>query len=850
MKKYILIVLFIIVTSSLFSEEIYKLDNGLTIILKEMHNVPLATFQIWVKTGSIHEVNQPGAGISHFVEHLLFTDTKKRQGTEIAGLMKKYGCDMNGYTSFERTVYHFTLSSESLFKIMPIVKEMIFQPAFKKEQIEKERNVIYKEINMNIDDPKRFFSKLIFSSSYQKAFYKLPVIGYEEFFKDISRNDIISYYKKRYVPDNIAVVVVGDFKTDELKIEIKKHFNSIKRKYLKQVYLHEEPNQTGYREVTKYRKDIKIPKIALAWKTINIRDKDLFSLDVLSMMLERGKGSILKSILKEKNNDVTDVSSFSYTPIKRGIFVVEAELSPEKEPDQIKKKIIKIIHNIKKYITGKNLKKVKQIALRDYYKNKETINSLAGDLGINWVLTGNINFSKYYTDGLRKVSKEEIITVVQKYFSIDNLTFIKLLPEGYKKQIKHSSKKIKSKTYIDKLDNGLRIVLHQNKELPFISISMVFKGGVLFERENKKGLTYFLSEMLLCGTKQYSRNKLLSIIEDSGGNIHSFAGNNSFGINIEIFKEDIDKTLNIIKNILLNCTFPLKEFKRVKMETIQRIKSSQERIFGIGKRILFKEMYENYDYSSLNTGDEKSVGNIKRKDLRNHYKKLAAPENAVLSVSGDFNIKEIKKKLNKVLKDWKNKGSLLKEKPFVMQGLKKEIKEKVNKKQSLFFLCYYGLSVRDNDRIKAELLWNILNGQGSRLFINLREKKELAYFTGMFPFYGLTTGLFVFYIGTTKDNLNLSRKGMFEEVDALIKEGITEKELSAAKKGFLSDKLKIFQANKSISFDYALENLYNNRIIKIKDYKEKINKINLKDMNQFVKRILNKPYKIIILEGE
>ena len=180
-----------------------------------------------------------------------------------------------------------------------------------------------------------------------------------------------------------------------------------------------------------------------------------------------------------------------------------------------------------------------------------------------------------------------------------------------------------------------------------------------------------------------------------------------------------------------------------------------------------------------------------------------------------------------------------------------EIVKEIDKTQSLLLVTYYGLSVRDADRPKMELLWYVLNGQGSRLFTNLREKKELAYYTGMFPFYGLTTGLSIFYVGTVKDKLNEAKKGIREEIDYIIKNGITQKELDGARQELISDKMKSFQANSSIAFDFALEELYNKRILTVKEYKKILDNISLKEMNEFVKVYYkDAPNKVIILKGK
>jgi zinc protease len=232
---------------------------------------------------------------------------------------------------------------------------------------------------------------------------------------------------------------------------------------------------------------------------------------------------------------------------------------------------------------------------------------------------------------------------------------------------------------------------------------------------------------------------------------------------------------------------------------------------------------------------------------------LIQVDNCIVSLSGDFESESIMKKLEKTIGQMNRKGEKLKESEFlILKSPKQTKKEKeADKTQSILLHAYYGLSVRDQDRVKANLLGNILNGLGSRLFINLREKKELAYYTGMFPFYGLSSGMFVFYVGTIKDKLEQADKGIEEEIAKLINDGIEQKELNAAKKEIISDKMNSFQANGSIAFDYALEHLYNSRILTINDVKNEIKDISVEDMNKFIKVYFKgQPKKVIVLKGK
>ncbi len=849
MKKIIFIIFLFLLFFSLkgWGIELYNLHNGLTVILEEKHTLPIVTAQIWCKAGSITENEFAGSGISHFIEHLLFTTTKKHTGKYIAQKVKSLGCDMNGYTSFEETVFHFTLNSENLTNILPIMKEMIFEPAFKKSEIEKERNIILKEINMDQDDIDRYFSDLIFQSVYEKSYYKYPVIGYKELFKNIKRKDIVEYYNRMYVPSNMALIIVGDFNKDKIKRYIKRIFGNISPRSLYPVYTPSEPEQVGFQKFLYYRKDLKLPRLAFAWKSVDIRSKDLFPLDVLSLIIGKGKSSILKRELKDKLNLVQSIDSYSYTPTGKGIFVIEAKVNEVRNINLVEKKIKTILNNFK--VTDEELNKAKKMVLVDYLKGKESVTSYAADIGINWVMTDNVNFSGYYVENIKKVKKEDIYRVLKKYFNNNNLTLIELLPSSLKNNInKFNKDKSKSKIKEVTLKNKIKVLLSPDNSIPMISMNILFKGGVIFENKNKKGLTYFLSKLLIGDTKKYKREYIVSTFENNGGNISSFCGNNSFGIKTLFFKEDMDKVLPLLSDILIDSKFSSKEVEKKRREILNELKENNESLFGIAKVKLFNIMYKNTPYETINMGNMRSIKSITRYDIREMYKKLININNMIISISGDFKEINLVRKLNKYF------GNLeLSKKDLKINKVNKSLKRiitfktNIDKKQSLLFISYYGASIPDNDRYKEELLWYILNGQGSRLFVNLREKKELAYYVGFFPFYGLKSGLINFYVGTVKDKINIAKKSLIYEINKLIKDGITIEELESAKKEAFADKIKEFQSIEGRSFNIGLWSLYSIKNIGINEYKRVIDKITVNDLNNFIKKYFYKK-KYLILE--
>ena len=234
----------------LFEEEIerFVLPNGVTVLLREDHSSKLVSAQVWVKTGSIHEGENLGAGLSHFLEHMLFKGTEKREGSEISREVQAAGGNINAYTTFDHTVFYIDLPSESVSLAIDVLADATFNSTLPGEEVEKEKEVILREIDMSMDDPDGTVSRALFRNAYRQHPYQYPVIGHREVFETVNLDDLGGYYKSRYVSNNVVLVVVGDFESATLRSLIGDTFGNFTRRRLASPYIVEEPPQLALRE--------------------------------------------------------------------------------------------------------------------------------------------------------------------------------------------------------------------------------------------------------------------------------------------------------------------------------------------------------------------------------------------------------------------------------------------------------------------------------------------------------------------------------------------------------------------------------------------------------------------------
>src|SRR3989442_5976433 len=224
-------------------------ENGLTLIIREDHSAPVVSAQAWCKAGSVDEGRWLGAGLSHVLEHMLFKGTRRRAAGRIDQEVQDAGGYMNAYTSFDRTVYWINVPNTGATVAIDILCDIMQNATIPPEELEKEKQVILREMDMNQDDPGQRSARRLIETAYTRSPYRFTIIGYPAIFNRVRPDDLYAYYREKYAPNNVFFVVVGDIKAVEVEAQIRQAFAQTKAKPIPPSVLPEEPKQVAARAV-------------------------------------------------------------------------------------------------------------------------------------------------------------------------------------------------------------------------------------------------------------------------------------------------------------------------------------------------------------------------------------------------------------------------------------------------------------------------------------------------------------------------------------------------------------------------------------------------------------------------
>ncbi|MDD5545685.1 MAG: pitrilysin family protein [Candidatus Omnitrophica bacterium] len=816
----------------------HTLDNGLTVITKSAHKVPLAAVRLIIKAGSATEGKFSGSGISHFVEHMLFKGTAGLPVGEIERRIKSYGGYINAQTSHDTTEVHLIVKSEYLDKALSLLSDFVFNASFDESEFVKEKDVILNEIRMGRDEPSRRASYLLWESAYLVHPYRYPVIGYEDLLRQISRQGLVEYHASKYTPDNCVLSVVGDIDEAAALRACENTLGRLPRRAGVVPLKPAEPLQMSVRRADAQVEGLKLSYLLIAFHTTSLADKDLYPMDLLAAALGQGESSRLYNILVKEKKLAYAVSSSNYTPFDPGLFVVSMRLE-EGNIDAALKEVRAEIKRIKAHsLRGRELEKVKRSVLADYIYGKESIGAQANDYASGYASTGDYNFSRKYIDGLGAVKPAGISKAAAKYLNDENMTVVTLVPKKGAPVLEPAAGTPKKEFDVRKvvLQNGAVVLFDVDRSLPVVSMSVVFKGGVRAEDEKTNGISRLFSDVLVKGTSSRSAEWLSETTESRGILFGGFSGKNSFGISLKCLKEDFGLSLGIVSDILKNAAFPEKELKISKEQQLAAIRSREDDIFAVASKELIKTIFISHPYGMPDLGEKGPVSALTRADLMDYYKRYVVPGNMVVSVFGDIDAatqKRVEEAFGSLKKTaFKDIVTINEQEQLAPR---KDVKE-MNKEQAVLMLGYPGVDVKNPDRYALDVINSILSREGGRLYRDIREKLGLSYTLGSFSVFGLDPGYNAFYVATTPKNIPDARNIILGHIRSLKAEGPTQEEMELAKSDLLGGYFRGIEVNSDVAFKAALDELYGIGYDDIFKYPEMIKAVDAQEVMQVAKR--------------
>jgi zinc protease len=751
------------------SATVETLPNGLALILDPDPTAPVVSAQVWVATGSMHEDAHLGAGISHFLEHMVFKGTRDHDAETLADTVQAAGGHWNAYTTFDRTVYYIDGPAESLSVFLQVLTGLVFHPTLPEAEFEKEKDVIRREIDMGLDDPDNAASRLLFNTAFHLDPRRHPVIGHRHLFDAIRYQDLTGYHRDRYTPERCHVVISGDFDADEAREAVLSLVKDSTTGCGREPLVAVDAPQLGPRRA---RDTFAIPtsRISLAWKTPALDHPDAPAYDVLAGILGRGRASRLHRSLREEKELALEISAFSWTgPGREGLLAVSADAEPAKRDELIEAALAEVAA-VSASELDEDLAKAKRQIAASQFRSLTTASGRAADLASNWHEARDLDFTRRYLAAIHAVTAADIRRVAATLTG-QRLTLTILDPiDAVAPARTAKTARTREEIAVHTLPNGLEIALIPDRRVPLVHLQAAVRGGLPSETPETNGLNQLLASTLPKGTATRTAREIAITLESLGASISANTGNNALLVQAAGLAPDLATVADVFAEVIMSPSLPPDSIHREKASQLASLEEALQDPIHTGFGTLRDAIFGGTGYGLDALGSMASLAALERPALAAHHATHFNAANIKIAIAGDFDPEE-------ALALFSGKFAALPpgqpwSPPASTVSPGQHLTRHLPKKQAVLAIGFPGTTVSGEDRFALAMIQEYVSDMAGPLFTRIREELGLAYQVGGTQFLGYDAGLFTFYVATSPEQADLALREILAEIRKIATHGI------------------------------------------------------------------------------
>ncbi len=865
------------------------LDNGLTVLTKEVDTAPVVTVQVWYRVGSRNET--PGInGIAHQLEHLMFKGTKSRP-IQFGRFFSVLGSESNAFTSYDETAYFGTVEKDKLKALLVLEADRMHNALIDNQQLTSEKRVVISELQGYENNPSYRLGRAVMKAAFPNNPYGLPVGGTKADVQKFAVDQVRAYYNQFYRPDNATLVVVGNFKTEPTLAMVKEIFGQVPKGTGPVPDKTTKPMPaTQASGAAKSPIVLREPGSAALLNEVyplpNVEHPDVPALQVMDSILTGGRSSRLYQALVETGL-ASDAGGYAANLIGGGWYELSVTAAPGKELSQIDTVLQKTLADLRdNRVTQEELERAKtQLKASIALRNRD-ITSQAQQLGDDQTVTGDYRFSDRLLAAINTITVADVQRVAQAYLApakrtvgffeptqlngkpgtssgnfsqtaenfspgapVDPAEVAKYLPKttiGEQKTAQALPEKLN-------LANGLSVLLLPDRSTPTVTLNGYIKAGTEFDQSDTAGLASLTAANLMNGTKTRDALTIAKTLENRGASLGFSANREGVAISGNALAADLPTLTQVLADVLQNASFPDHELELSRQRALTSLKLELDNPARLARRIFQQTIYpENHPFHTFPT--DASLKQITRDKVVQFYQEHYHPDSTVLSLVGDFDPAQVRNLLNQDFGSWQDSTSDARLE-FPQVPLPNSV-IRVNpvlpgKTQSITYMGYNGIARKD-PRYYASLVMNqIVGGDtlASRLGTEIRDRQGLTY--GIYSVFqaGITSGPFIITMQTAPEDANKAIANTLVLLKQLREKGVTTNEVAAAKRSLTSSYPVELADPDSLSETILMNAVYGLNRSEIRDYTDKINAVTLAEVNQTIQDLLNPDRIVVVTAG-
>jgi len=755
------------------------LGNGLTVVSLENHSCPIVAVQVWYHVGSKDE-DPDRQGFAHMFEHMMFRGTDRLGPTDHLESICRTGGYTNAYTSFDNTTYIARVPSNQLELVLWLEAERMAFLKIDEEGFYKERGVVEEERRVGyLNAPYGTVYEKVLAVIFTEHPYRWTPIGLIPHLRVATIDELQAFWDKYYVPSNATLVVVGDVTHAKVRALAEKYFGWIPSIPKPPPVSVTEPPQTAPRKVTIPEKKGPAPLVGLAYRAVPRTHDDALPLEMLMSILGEGESSRIYRDLVKERKIAQGAQSMTFVLEDDGAAGVGAALMPWGNKDKALEALRGHLTRVAtEGVTARELAKVKNQYMRREVTRSLRVEQKAHLLGHYQVLEGDADKANHQLERIRAVTLDDLQRVARTYFTKQRETTVIVQPklaaavgallgvsakddvdEGAPPATKPVTNRVAKRggpradlsrpggfpdrppvaTLLETipqiphhdqvLDNGLKVVVVPNDEVPFVTLMLgVQHGGWT---EDKPGTALMACQMITQGTKQHTAAELAEALEFNAISLSAGASMDTAAVNASCVADKFELATRFLAEVVRSPTFPKDEFEVLRKQTVLGLMVRTKTPQYLAWRELRRRIFGLHPYARTPTGELADVKALTTEDLAGWWARFVRPDSAVLYIAGDVTPSAAMAVAKSCLGDWTVAGAKPEPKlPDIPQPGPTHIwlVDRPGSVQSQIRVGHLGITRRHERYFPSQVLSLIFGGGfNSRLNKAIRVQKGLTY---------------------------------------------------------------------------------------------------------------------------
>lgn len=752
----------------------------------------LTRIQAVMRTGSIHEGDDAGCGLSHFLEHMLFQGCKRYPGNSASEKIHTLGGDCNAYTTFDHTAYYVEVPTGKFAEAADIITSMISEPLFPEEKFISEKEVIAREADMIFDRPAHRLVQQLWQGLFPSHPARMPIIGFPDKIATVTRDTMQQYYLRRYGAMRCHWLVTGELDTDYVQQILSENLAGFPRGNLSEVMLPQEAEQPfEVRKCTEFADPL--TRIACGIRAPRASEHVTPALDLLAGILGGSDSSYLVNrFLYQDQLAVAVDAEFDATSFG-SVLAVSAACEPSKA-EILEQGIRSELARIRKCgITAEDLKREKlqqRMTLYQQLKFSSSTMNIVNSLRMNF---GNAECLDNYLGSLEAVTLDEINYAAQEYFDPRRFVWSIVKPAGEKSFCSTADLPQPEKTVkYGKLSNQVKYVFVERSNIPLDSLSVLLPAGPVWEQSPYRGISQMLAKMLATGPDDMEENSFYEYLDSRGIDLDASCGNNTLSIEVTFPPEVRQEAGDILRKLLINPRLSGTAFERVRSNLIERLNSKLMEPGFVALQQAKRRLFGNHAGGNSRFESVEELEAVTPEKLREFY--LSRLDKTLVNFGATVSpqmpdVSDYMEKLSTALA-WSEKALTLPA-PATAEDFRAADRNYTHcinlpREQSTVVCALPGVFAHSREYYMLLILDAALNGLSSNLFLEVREKRSLAYSTGTLVNCGLVQGIIALHAGVKPENASAAMQCLKDEISRIGKNGLEAGEFAAAQQSALS----------------------------------------------------------------